>query len=269
LQTGEYDIAYRVPYDDYEKVNNDPDLDVYTEAYGEIMFMYNTSEGLASDFKMREAINAAINVDDVMKASIVNEDLYWLSPGYMHKEIKAWASDAGEEYYNQNDPEKAKQILDEIGYDGEEFIILTSPDIDYQHNAVIVIQEQLNQIGMNVKLEAVDWPTFLDRMDNNLGPWDALGIASSIVSTPSQLISISPDDGGGVNNDYILDMVDEIETAADRDEAKQLWDELQLYAWEEHLPVTMLGGYNVLFGTTDEIEGFSTFSGPIFWNTSK
>lgn len=267
LQTGQYDIIYGVPYDNYEQVLNDPTMDPYVDSYGEFIFIYNKLEGPASDFKMRQAINAALDMDKIMMAAFTNEDLFWLHSGYMHKNISSWASEAGSENYNQKDPEKAKQILEEIGYNGEEFVIMTTRDYDYMYSASVVIQDQLNAIGINAKLEVVDWATLLDKQNNSPSDWDAYVVGSSIVSTPSQLLAISPTWAGGVNNDKIIEAVKEIETSVDNAEAKKLWDDLQLYAWEEHLPITSLGGYYVLYGATDKVEGFQTFSGPIFWNT--
>jgi len=268
LQTGQYDIIYGIPYDDYEQVLNDPDNEPYVDSYGEFIFIYNKVEGPATEYKMREAINAALDMDEIMMAAFTSDDLFWLSPGYMHKNIANWASDEGEEHYNQADPEKAKEILDEIGYDGEEFVIMTNRDYDYMYSASVVIQDQLTNIGMNVELEVVDWATLLDRQNNSPDTWDAYVVGSSIVSTPSQLLAVSPTWAGGVEDDKTLDMIKEIEATESMDEAKELWDELQRYSWEEHLPISTLGGYYDLFGANNKVEGFTTFSGPIFWNTT-
>lgn len=60
----------------------------------------------------------------------------------------------------------------------------------------------------------------------------------------------------------------EIETATTLEEAQELWDELQLYAWEELLPVVQLGGNNRFDAARSNVEGMTAFSGPIFWNVS-
>lgn len=266
LKTGQYDIAYQLPNDDYEQITNDPNLQPFPAVHGELMLVFNKVEGIASDVKIRQAINAALDADEVMLGAVVTEDLYWLSPGYMNKDIEAWNSNAGEEYYNQANPEKAEQLLEEAGYNGETFTIITTRDDDVIYNASVVIQEQLSQIGMNVELEVYDMPTmFGKREDPNA--WNAFITGSSVVSAPPQLLALSPTWALGVNNDDILNKVKEIETSASQEEAKAIWDEVQQYAWEEHVPVSVLGGYSMFHAGSSKVEGFTTFSGAIFWNT--
>src|SRR5699024_6274978 len=96
--------------------------------------------------------------------------------------------------------------------------------------------------------------------------WDAVVTASSIVSTPPQLIVLSPSWALGANDDYVADMLMNIETADSVEESQKLWDELQLYAWEELLPVIQLGGFNDLFAYSNKLEGFIGLTGPVFWN---
>lgn len=265
LRTGEYDIAYAMQYDDYQQLLDDPKMNPVLEKVGEFVLVYNKVEGPASDLKMRQAINAALNIDEIMMAAYTNKDIYWLDPGYMTRDIVNWKSDAGNEFYYENDPEKAKKLLEEMGYNNEEFKLMTSRDYPHFYNAAVVIQEQLTKIGVNVKLEVFDWPTFADKQ-NKTGDWDALITSFGTVTTPTQLLTISPTYSGGVNNDTILDLAEKIGTSSTQEEAKQLWDELQGYAWEQHMPVSVLGGYNALYGETSEVTGFFSFLGGVYWN---
>ena len=267
LQTGEYDFAYTIPFDSYEQLKNDSKLSPVFDKYGEFVLFYNEQKGPASDFKMREAINTALDLNKIMLGAFTSEDLYTLDSGYMTNTISSWASDAGSEYYNQNDPEKAKKILDEIGYDNEEIKLMTTRDYPHFYNATIVIQEQLTQLGMNVKLEVYDWPTLMDKQANNPDDWDFLIMGSSTVSTPTQLLYLSPTFAGGIADSTTIDLLKSIETSENQEDAKKLWDELQGYAWEKHLPVTIIGNYNSLYGINDKVKGLTMFSGPIYWNT--
>lgn len=266
LKTGQYDIAYQIPNDDYEQVANNPNLQPFPAVHGELMLVFNKVEGIASDVKIRQAINAALDADDIMLGAVVTEDLYWLSPGYMNKDIATWHSTAGEEYYNQANPEKAKQLLEEAGYNGDTFTIITTRDDDVIYNASVVIQEQLSQIGMNVELEVYDMPTMFGKREDPKA-WHAFITGSSVVSTPPQLLALSPTWAGGVNNDKIIHMLKDIETSVSLEEAQAIWDEVQQYAWEEYVPVSILGGYSMFHAGSSKVEGFTTFSGAIFWNT--
>lgn len=267
LQSGEYDIASRVPTDNFETIKNDPNLEYYFAPSGEFIFHFNKQTGIASDFKMREAINVGLDVEEVMLGAFGIEEAFWLHPSYMHKEITTWASDAGSEYYNQNDPERAKEMLEEMGYDGEEFKIISTRDSASIYNASIVAQEQLIQLGINATLETFDWATFLDTQDNHPEDWDALVIGSSMVSTPVQLLALSETEMGGVGDPKVTEQLEKIESSSSHEEARALWDELQHYVWESHLPIINLGGNNELFASSKQVEGFSIFTGPLYWNT--
>src|SRR5699024_6939006 len=175
---------------------------------------------------------------------------------------------AGSEYYNQNDPEKAKEMLEDIGYDGETFRIITTRDYIQLYNIGVVVQEQLKQIGMDVELEVYDWPTLLDIRDNKLGEWDAFISSSTAVSTPPQLLVLSDEWAGGVNDDAVGEAMKDIEFAPTLEEGQALWDDLQLYAWEELLPVIHFGGNNTLYGYNKNVSGIETTTGPIYWNAT-
>ncbi len=268
LLTGEYDFAFGIPYDNYDQFVDNPDFDtILTPSANEIMGLNNV-EGISTDFVIREIVNTALDPNEIMMAAFPNEDFYWLDSGYMDVNIESWASTAGSEYYNQNDPEKAKQMLEEIDYNNEEFRIMTTRDYDHHYNVGVVIQEQLNQIGMNAVLDVYDWPTLLDKRENELDSWDAFITSSSTVSTPPQLLALSPSWAGGVNDDSVSEQMAAIENAQTVEEAQEIWDDLQLYAWEELLPVVQLGGYNSLYAKSSKVSEVKTSSGPIFWNVS-
>jgi len=121
---------------------------------------------------------------------------------------------------------------------------------------------------MNAELVVYDWPTMLDKRENDFSAWDVFITSSSTVSTPPQLLALSPTWAGGVNDDHVQDLMEQIEKAPTIEEAQDLWDELQLYAWEELLPVINTGGYHSLYGHSTKVSGITTTSGPIFWNVT-
>jgi peptide/nickel transport system substrate-binding protein len=94
-------------------------------------------------------------------------------------------------------PARAKQLFAEAGYKGEEIIVLhpTDQQLISQNSAVIV--ERLKEIGVNAKLEAMDWSTLTSRrtVQDAPGPgsrgwhifptwWTGIPMASPITSAP-------------------------------------------------------------------------------------
>lgn len=266
FQTGEYDFVYGVPFDNYDQIQSDPNLDTILTPSANQMIGFNNLEGPSTDFRMRQVINMALNNDEIMMAAFPNKDFYWLDSGYMDVNIVNWLTDAGNEYYNQSNQEKAKQLLEEMGYNGEEYRLLATRDYDHHYNAAVVVQEQLKKIGLNISLEIYDWPTLLDIQGNDPSKWDAYMTSASTVSTPPQLIGLSPRFGGVYPE--VAEAISNIETAPTQEEAKQMWDDLQLHLWKDVLPIVHLGGFNALYGYNKKVEGLTTLTGPIFWNVT-
>ena len=80
----------------------------------------------------------------------------------MFKEHVYW-SDAGKELYNQANPEKAKALLKEAGYDGREIRLLTTEQYAYMYKTAVNLQNQLSTIGVPAKIILSDWPSMYER----------------------------------------------------------------------------------------------------------
>src|SRR5690625_899715 len=268
LQTGEYDFGYDIPFDMYEQLEADPNINTFLASPANAVIKFNTKQGLASDFNLRQAINTALDYEEIMLAAFPHEEAFELTPGYMDSDIVKWSSDSGKAFYNINDQEKAKKILKDTGYDGENLRILTTRDYDYIYNLSVVVNEQLNNLGINSELVVLDWATVVDMTskEEHLDDWNITLSGSSIVSTPTQLISLSNSWSGGVNDEHITNTMAAIELEADEDKAVELWNEIQQYAWEEALPTIQLGKFQKLYAVNKKVSDIDTLVGPNFWN---
>lgn len=264
IQTGEYDIADSIPTENYEQLQSMDNIKLYTFVDGTLTMFMNTNEGPLADVKMRQALNAAFNMDEIMMAAYANEEVYTLHPGYMNPNQKQWATDAGKEVYNQADLEKAKALLEEAGYNGEPITLLTTPDYAEMYTATTVVQEQLRQLGVNVKIESFDFPTFLETK-NDWKKWDIFITSNGYQLTPPQLLAVNPD-WAGLNDPKVAESLTAIRSASTPKEAKAEWEKLQGYLYEI-LSSTAIGQYSSIVATTDKLEGFEVFEGPIVWNT--
>jgi peptide/nickel transport system substrate-binding protein len=111
------------------------------------------------NLKLRQAMQAALDIKEIATAAtdgnfIANHAwTYTNSPYY---------TEAGKQYYNIADQKKAKQLLAESGYKGEPITLLTNKDYQYMYKSALVMSEQLKDLGVNIKLEVLDWPTMAD-----------------------------------------------------------------------------------------------------------
>ncbi len=121
---------------------------------------FNTRDPLLgfteSGQKLRQAMQAAVNAEDIMKG-YGDPRLWQLCPS-LQMCGTPWAEHTvNEDLYNQNDPERAKQLLEESGYAGEPIIILDPTDFPTIHPIAPVLKEQLSAVGINAQVKSTDW----------------------------------------------------------------------------------------------------------------
>jgi peptide/nickel transport system substrate-binding protein len=183
----------------------------------------------------------------------------------MLSEGSEWYTDAGTEYYNPNDPEKAKALLTEAGYNGEEFRILVSSAYQDFYNAALVIQQQLEAAGVKVTLNVVDWATYLAQAKDETA-FDAYITAISLKSVPTQLYYLSDSAAGPIPNQKIVDMKAKINSSSNKDEAIATWKELQTYFWSESVPASVIGNKYTYSVASSKVKDMIYFEGPHAWN---
>lgn len=268
LASGEYDFAHMLSYDSIPQVESNPQIEVDVWPYGLQGLVFNKKEGIFSDVRARQAVNHALDMDVIMSAAFTGPDYYTLNPSLFLESQSDWYTDAGIENYNTKDLDKAKELLDEIGYNGEEVVILTSRDYEHHYNSAVATQQLLEEAGMNVKLDVYDWPTLLERR-NDPAAYDIFFTGFSTVYTPHQFVFL--DSGtqwpGWTNNPEIDALLDQINASADQAEAKELYSQLQEILWED-LPIINVGTNSRVSGLSTNLEGYTNQSGPNFWNVS-
>lgn len=166
VQTGTYDIATDITTDLYDLVAAQPNLvPVVVQPYGWPVAIFNKKAGIMADVRIRRAFLAALDMDEIMAGTFGNPLFYRVDPSLMFQE-QPWWSDAGSEYYNQKNPELAKQLLAEAGYNGEPVRWVTSLQYDWAFRPALIATEQLQKAGFNIELQVVDWATVFARRSN-------------------------------------------------------------------------------------------------------
>mgnify|MGYP003292949625 CR=1 FL=1 len=237
VQTGEYDIAESIPLEQYKDVSADANLTVPTKTAGTLNLFFNTTKGALANETMRQAVLAALNCEDIMLAAYGDPDLYTLNPGWCNPKDAQWGSDAGKEYYSQNNVEKAKQLLTEAGYpDGFDLEVTVPSNYAFHMQTAEVAVEQLKAVGINAKINAVEWNTWLtDCYQGRQYESTICGITSDI--TPGYLLNrfVSTSSKNFIN--YSSQAYDEayakVEAAATLEERAVYYKELQQILCED------------------------------------
>ncbi|MBD8006325.1 ABC transporter substrate-binding protein [Bacillus norwichensis] len=268
IQTGEYDVALQIPYDNVPAIESDANIEAITHPEGFSTVVFNKRNGIFSSEKARQALNLAVDKNEVMMAAFTDEKFYRQEHGLLSKEYVSWYSEKGKDKYDEYDPETAKKLFKEAGYNGEELTILTTRDYEDQYQIGVVIQENLKKVGVKSKLEVYDWATLMEvREDDKF--YDLMPMGYNPVTDPTQINFLDSriKYTGWSNSPEIDKLLDQLMVAPSDEEAKEIFGELQEEAWN-YLPAIKFGDYDGVAAVRTNVKNFEMFQGPVFWNTT-
>jgi peptide/nickel transport system substrate-binding protein len=157
LETGELNAVEDVPTKSLERLRADKGIKLLPLPNWWIQIaLGNASTPPTDDVRVRQAIQAALDMDEIMDAA--TDGNYKLNYGFAYPNQPDYVT-TGKDTYNQKDPAKARRLLQEAGYHGQPLMLLTNKDYTSMYNAALVVQEQLKAVGINTELKVVDWPT--------------------------------------------------------------------------------------------------------------
>ncbi len=230
----------------------------------------NTSFPPTDNLAFRKAVQAALDMDEIMDAS--TDGAYKLNVGFQYPG-RASYTDAGKETYNLKSKDLAKKYLQEAGYKGEPLILLTNKDYTSMYNAALVVSEQLKAVGINAKLDVVDWPTSVNRQLNEKTGWNffytgygtqpALGaLATMKFFVPPQNVYYPKD---GASDPDLLAAYNEMQNQLDPVARQAAFARMQKTILERVYAVPF-GSLTKVQATRANVKGFKPFRIPRFSN---
>lgn len=159
LQTGEADFIYPIPTEQAESLNGTDGIIVENSPSIVARYMsMNTTKKPFNDIKVRQAINYAINKEAFLKV------VYRGYGSEMDSVIPA-----GLQFYSKQtpypyDPEKAKQLLQEAGYESGFKTTVWGGNNSDAIKAMEFIQQQLGEIGIEVNVVPMEAGTLSDKI---------------------------------------------------------------------------------------------------------
>ena len=173
LSTGNVDMAMLTPLQ-YEKETDTPYFrNNYQKfrypSFGYAYLGYNLNHPLFKDKRVRKAIGLAINKKEIIDATLLG--LGRVSTGPFLPGTWAYDQTVPEAGF---DPAAARALLKEAGFadtDGDGFLdrggkkfsftVLTNQGNDQRKMACEIIQKRLRDVGIEMKIQTVEWGTFL------------------------------------------------------------------------------------------------------------
>jgi peptide/nickel transport system substrate-binding protein len=253
LQAGEYNYLEEIIPDQIAVLQDYPGVTIEIlppRSYGVIIM--NTAGGMFTDQTLRQAVQAAIEVESSGQATH-GEGYFELGPGIMLPQT-IWDSDVSAELYNQNNPEKAAQLLGEAGYDGTPIRLLCTEEDLGDYNAAVVAQQQLEQAGFTVELEVTDEATLEENLEDD-ERWDIT--TNAVVFRPDPVLIdrfVSCTQDGKWCTPEKQAVIDQLQTESDFEARYAALEELQRLFYEQAPMVKLVNNYGVA-AITSNVQG--------------
>lgn len=162
LQSGRVDVVpnpTNFSADTFNSVGQNPNLQVVQTNGANIRYIsFNVSNETLKNPKLRQAVAYAIDREKIVKELLSGQAK--IAHSVLPED--SWAYSAGTKY--TYDPAKAKQILKESGYKGEEITFKIAAGSNAISLYSQVIQESLKEVGINAKIETLELNTLLDQL---------------------------------------------------------------------------------------------------------
>jgi peptide/nickel transport system substrate-binding protein len=266
LQAGDFHYLQDVSPDNFDTLDQDENITAETVAPAAwSMLVLNTAEGVMSNQTLRQAVLAALDHEEIAQAAY-GDGFYIMDPAIMHQET-AWHTTAGEEFYNQNDPDRAAELMEEAGYDGEPIRLATTQEYSYMYYTAVVTEQQLEDAGFTVELEVYDWAT-LTEVREDPEQWDIFTTGNTFRVDPVMQPYVAGTSWPGWwDSEEKVQLSNQLLTESDFDTRYEIFEQFQELFYEE-VPIIKIADEATFNARSASLGGFTgqIQLSPAFWN---
>jgi peptide/nickel transport system substrate-binding protein len=188
--------------------------------------LLQSRDPLLSDVRMRQAIAAALDLDELVAQA--SNELGKVNSSAVHM-ASPYYGEVQRQRYN-HDPAKVKKLLNDAGYKGRTIKLIANKRSTVPSFPVAVVaQAMLQAAGINSEIEVLEWATQLDRYSK--GNYQMMSFSYSARIDPAQ----SYNQFSGPKDTYPSkawdsrradELIEKATTTADEGERQKLFDEL-------------------------------------------
>lgn len=159
LRSGGVDILFDLPPDQITQLANDKTITVdRAPSFTVRMLTFNNNEKPFNDPKVRQAVNYAINKEEIARVAYNGAADVATGPlsqaiNFANKDLKGYPYDKA----------KAKALLAEAGYPNGLTTTLYLSNKDTDKKVATIIQAQLKEVGITTDQQVMEWGAFLDK----------------------------------------------------------------------------------------------------------
>lgn len=263
LETGEVEGVEIVAVPAARRLEHNKDVKIYKNMpWAMLTFILNVNEAPGNDPKFREAVQVALNMEEIM--ALATTGFFQIDPDWQYKGTPYYNGTIGKTYYNQHDVARARKLLTESSYKGEKFSILTDSNYTEHNKSAVVIAANLKAVGINAVIDQVDWPTALKVRLQPTG-WNGWTLMMGIEPYVGPVALTATFTGKRplfVKNDPEIDrLYQQLITGKTLAARKATFDAIQqrLYAFNG---IIKIGNTGLIQATRANVEGFKPFRFP-------
>lgn len=267
LRSGRFDLADSVPPELRASIEGTAGFaGTILKPLNWINTMVNHHNPPMDDLRIRRAVQIGIDRELVMFGTLGDPDMIRLSPSLAFEE-QVWASDAGSQYY-KTDKEEARRLIAEAGYANQEIVLMTTTTLDKLYKSAVLIQQELQSIGLNVRLEVLDWAALLAHVTGaELRPkWHLSSMEHSIRLDPSGWdLNFRSDKWTPYANPKMDDLLDQISRLREFEPRYVAFEGVQKIFHEDVVNIK-IGDYFGWHAHRADVKGYKSFNGSVFWD---
>ena len=230
VRGGDAQMADYVPWKDMSSVEQDPDLKLETAQNSAFMcVIYNVRQRPFDDPRVRVALSYAYDRKAIIDAAFFGRAIP-MTGGVIPPQ--SWAYNQDLEGTYTYDPDRAKRLLAEAGYpNGFSVTLLATSQYGMHQSTAEVVQNNLQAIGIDCKLELYDWQTVVQKHSKGEYQFRVHGLALEILD-PDALTNFfqtgSPfHKSTGFSDEEIDRLLKEGRTIQDEAERRKIYNQLE------------------------------------------
>jgi len=257
LESGELDFVDDLAADSYERMRTSSVVrPLVVKPYVWPMVVFNKKEGLMANQKMRQAWQAALDIEPIMKSVAGGRaEFYRLDSSLIPMEIPEWHTKLAGLPWNEHNVAKAKRLLQEAGYKGEPIRFMTTQEYKYMYDFALVTKQQLEDAGFVVDLQVQDWATVVKRRSNPK-EYDAFTSSIGPFYDPTLALFLSCSWPGWTCDEDIQKLQTQLAQETDPKARQALWVQ-QTKLFYDRVPVIRYGDLFGLRGIRKEVRDFN------------
>ncbi len=189
VETGELEFADDLNLDAYERLKKNPNArTIISKPYYWLVAVFNKKEGLMTNAKLRQAWQAAIDIEPIMKN---------VAGGHA-------------EFYRMDSSREPIRFM-------------TTQEYKWMYDFALLTKQQLEDVGFTIDLQVVDWATLVKRR-NNPKEYDAFTTGIGAAYDPTHHVYLTASWPGWTTDEDIVRLQAELARETDPKKRMALWE---------------------------------------------